>query len=439
MRRIRTVFPLVLAVSGATTFLPASDSDRRAELEAVSVPDDGPAENRDAVKPAPEPQYGPLDQSDQSLRIELEETEEEHGPYFQTGPIELLEPVWESMVDPFKEWIGLKLGLAYTMLYQHATEGSEPRDAGAGDVDLLGRWTLWSADEMPGVVSFGGEWRHSFADTTPFELRNSFGSLWRTTAGFNTQTFRLVELWFEQDIIKDRLELRVGKINPNLVYDTFAWKGENSFFINQAFSLNPAIGYPQNGLGVVLGVSIPAPFYAILGSQDANAVRTQTGFETIDKSEFFTAAEVGLRPETPVGRGRYHVLLWHSDRRSDFDLPSGHGVSVLAEQAFGEKFLPFVRYSYSSSRATIIQQMAAAGLGINDTFGFNGEALGVGFAWGEPSDRKLRDQYIWELFYRMQVTPRMRITPDVQFILNPSRSTRDDFVTVVGVRLRVAW
>ena len=69
----------------------------------------------------------------------------------------------------------------------------------------------------------------------------------------------------------------------------------------QAFSLNPAIGYPQNGLGVVLGVSIPAPFYAILGSQDANAVRTQTGFETIDKSEFFTAAEIGLRPETPVG------------------------------------------------------------------------------------------------------------------------------------------
>ncbi len=49
MRRLRTVFPLVLAVSGATTFLPASDSDRRAELEAVSVPDDGPAEIREEI------------------------------------------------------------------------------------------------------------------------------------------------------------------------------------------------------------------------------------------------------------------------------------------------------------------------------------------------------------------------------------------------------
>ena len=63
---------------------------------------------------------------------------------------------------------------------------------------------------------------------------------------------------------------------------------------------------------------------------------------------------------------------------------------------------------------------------------------GVAVAWGEPSDRDLRDQFMVEGFYRLQLTPAIQLTPDVQFIINPSNAPSEDHVWVVGVRLRIS-
>ena len=62
-----------------------------------------------------------------------------------------------------------------------------------------------------------------------------------------------------------------------------------------------------------------------------------------------------------------------------------------------------------------------------------GIAMGVDY----PRDLSLRSQLTIEGFYRFLVTPTIQMTPDVQFIINPSSNPSRNLVTVFGLRARV--
>jgi porin len=53
--------------------------------------------------------------------------------------------------------------------------------------------------------------------------------------------------------------------------------------------------------------------------------------------------------------------------------------------------------------------------------------------------RTLRDQYVLESFYRIQLTSEIQLTPDIQFIFNPSLNQTEDLIVVVGGRARFSF
>jgi porin len=63
---------------------------------------------------------------------------------------------------------------------------------------------------------------------------------------------------------------------------------------------------------------------------------------------------------------------------------------------------------------------------------------GVGIGWGKPHDDSLRDQYTAELFYRFQLAQNLAVTPDIQFLIDPANNPDHDFITVFGIRARLA-
>ena len=67
----------------------------------------------------------------------------------------------------------------------------------------------------------------------------------------------------------------------------------------------------------------------------------------------------------------------------------------------------------------------------NDVFAF-------AFAIGEPRQNNLRTQYVLESFYRIQLFSIVQVTPDIQFIINPSNNPKQDLIVVYGIRFRVA-
>ena len=48
------------------------------------------------------------------------------------------------------------------------------------------------------------------------------------------------------------------------------------------------------------------------------------------------------------------------------------------------------------------------------------DMFGLGMNWSEPSNEKLDAQAAYELFYRAQLSPRLAITPSVQFVDGPA-------------------
>ncbi len=88
---------------------------------------------------------------------------------------------------------------------------------------------------------------------------------------------------------------------------------------------------------------------------------------------------------------------------------------------------------------TDVRHILSGGVAIKDPFGTTDDLLGVGAAWGEPQDRALRDQYVTEVFYRIQFTPNIQLTPGFQVIINPSENPDDDLIGVFEVRFRLAF
>ena len=69
--------------------------------------------------------------------------------------------------------------------------------------------------------------------------------------------------------------------------------------------------------------------------------------------------------------------------------------------------------------------------------------VGVGASWGRvpvgSNGVRGRDQTTIEAYYRLQLLKGVQVTPDVQYIRNPTSNPLVDSLWVVGLRMRAAF
>jgi porin len=410
---------------------------------AVSILLSQPSLAQSPAAPPPAPDNPGFDNSPDSIDNQLNESDERVDSLFPTGPLQPLHREWERGTRRLRETIGLDLGLNYTGLYQRASQSlaDQQTEAGSGDLDFFGRWDLYNRNgPWPGTLVFYTETRHRYTEISPSNLGDAIGSLWGTTDGFSTQAYALTELYWEQGSKEDQVIYRLGKTDPSGIYDQGRYASANYAFLNQAFSTTLAMAVPGTALGAAAVIYPVANTYILGGIHDSNGTKTSIGH--IERGEFFTAIELGATPRYgKTGAGLYHVTLWHTDKREVADVPSSRGVAVTLQQEFGTdgNIVPFARYSYDEGGATSVRQTFALGVGLEKPFGQNYDLVGFGFSWGEPTDRTLRGQYVFESFYRVAVTPFTHLTPDLQVIFNPSENPAEDMIAVGSIRLRTIF
>jgi carbohydrate-selective porin OprB len=367
---------------------------------------------------------------------QLEEASEPPKGLWDTGPIASLYDLWKPHRDEFSETTGIDLGMAYTSLAQIATRGSGDRNAWSGDFDVFGRWRIGDQDNNPGAVGFAAEQRHRLGQITPRDLGRQTGSLWRTTKGFNSQDLALVQLWWEQHLLENRVRIRAGKLDPSNHYNGNRFQNQNTAFMSTAFSANPARNFPSNGIGASMRIIPNDHFYVAMGLHDTNGTKTTTGLSNLRADTLFYALELGLTPQfEDLGPGRYRFTYWYTGE----DGNSGDGFAFSAEQDLGNGVIPFLRYGYQDGGQSTARHLVAGGVGIQNAIGRKRDLLGIGVAWGEPDNDELRDQYLFETFYRIQLNPRIQLTPGYQVIFDPSRNPDQDVVGVFELRLRITF
>jgi porin len=62
--------------------------------------------------------------------------------------------------------------------------------------------------------------------------------------------------------------------------------------------------------------------------------------------------------------------------------------------------------------------------------------FGIAGTYSRPSDRALREELLFEAFYRVKVTESIEFSPDVQWLVHPAFQPEADNVFLLGARLK---
>ncbi len=356
------------------------------------------------------------------------------------GPFEWL----NEGIRELEAGTGLRIGIAYTTLLQHASGAGDRRTAAAGDVDLTFRWTLLGRGTLnPGTLIFNTEYRHQIGDLPPSALASSIGAGIATTNGFSERPVVIKDAYWVQHALDGLLRFGAGRADPENFVGGHRLQSANTFFLHKAFSGNPAIAYPGSGLAAAFGIVPHESWYISAGAANAYGRVTTTEFESLfDEWDLFTFVEAGWTPRLDgLGQGRYRIALWHIDDRSPPDSgtrPDDAGVSVIIDQDIGERLKLFARYAHSDADVTGVSNLVEGGGALTGILGSQ-SVTGLALAFADYSSANRRDETIAEIFHRWQLTGNTQLTVGGQLILNPADSPNDDALAVFSLRLRISF
>lgn len=432
----------LLAASAAVAAPALADDTKPATVPPATTPP-ASAETQPPATTTADP-IDPAGSSD-DLNDEIARMRPRPAGLLPNGPISLIDPLWDDMNAKLDKSIGLKVGAAYTAVLQRSSESSDDeRNASGGDTDLFAKMRFFGDDKSPtrGVLGVYGECRRGFGDPVPKDLSAKFDSLWRTTNGFGEQKSALTQCWWEQHMAKDNLVVTFGKVDPDNFYNKNRYQSDNTAFLSQAFSANPARKHPGNGLGANVLYRLAKEWYATTGVNDANGSKMTSGFHSIDQGQLFYAVEAGWTPTfEDQGKGAYRLTAWHIDDATIEGIPQDHGIALSCEQELCTHYVPFFRAAWSQGDATGVGQFVCGGIGLEGVVLGKADLTGIGVAWGDPTDQSYRNQLGGEVFHRFQLSPDVQLTVGYQYIVDPAKAPSSSHgpVGVFEVRIRIEF
>ena len=361
------------------------------------------------------------------------------GPTYRLPLFDELVQPWTNLKNRLEDQHRLLLGWDYNSLYQSASEtltGND--DAASGIFRIYGDLTLFGESEKTaGSLIFKGEHRHRYGTAIPpSQIGFDAGYLGITGVLFRDEDAALSNLYWEQFLCDGNAGFVIGFLEPDAFVDVSGYANPWVAFQNLAVNLNATIPFPDPVFGAAAGFVLNDQLLIGGGIYDTNNVLGDFEFFP-DGPEFFSHVELSWAPSR---KERYlkeiHVSAWHVDQRKNAGQPEGHGIAVGGNWTFDGRWMPFFRLGWSEGGAALLSNAATAGL--LRYFPSRGDLTGFAMTWEDPSDKALNEQNAIEVFYRLQISRTLAITPSVQVIVDPALNPNDDAVTLFGLRARLA-
>jgi len=352
-----------------------------------------------------------------------------------------------DLTDRLNRDYGVRLGLDYNALYQHASESLDKQNAAGGVLRFYGTAQVFDqASGHPGAIEFKVENRHRLGtDISPSALAGQIGYAGLTAVPFSDAGTILTNLYWHQALYENRLAYILGIVDVTDYVGVYGLVNPWTDFINLAFSTDPTIPAPDQGLGAGVRWTPARNYYFLAGLAGANsdphdpAGSIDSFFED---GEYFTHVEAGWYGEWESRfEDNIHLTLWQADERTEAGIPDGWGAAFSLSKKLDEWWLPFVRIGYADGGGALLERSVSAGFA---RYSSNKKGvLGLGLNWGQPNRETFgtvaSDQYTLEAYYRLQIVDNLAVTPDIQLIKNPALNADDDLIWVVGLRARLAF
>ena len=370
---------------------------------------------------------------------------------------------------------GIEVGFGMTNIYQlnvnggTSTHNHQGRHTGSYDLEIgADLQQLLGIEGASLYVHTEGSWSRMDIDAT--SIGSAFGV--NGDAG-GRRTMDVTEVWYEQALLDDTLRIRLGKLDIGggfecrgcpVSFDGSAYANdETGQFLNSALVNNPAIPFPDKGIGVVFYWNPIEWWYASVGAIDAQADARETGLNTAfkDQDYFFFVIETGIAPLLDSANGpmpgTYRVGLWNDPQpKGNSDASKNYRDDVGAYLSFDQMFCKensdpedsqgtgaFFRYGYANSEKNDVAGFWSFGLqctGLVDCR--DGDVLGVGYAndiFSNNASTTYTDdnEDVLEVYYNAQVTPWLNLSPTVQYVADSGGNDTAKDATIFG--LRAQW
>ncbi len=421
----------------------------------------------------------PPQEAEEATEVPAEDAEEEadEEPELET-PFDVLHN--ERLTGDWwgaRRWLedhGVTIDLGLTTIYQHNAKGglrtfNAHRVSGSYDLEMTldtAALGLFKGGTVYAYAVGGWDWGVS-------EYVGDLMGVNYDVEG--PQEIYLLELWYEQAFLDDKLRVRLGKFHFWDDFDTNLYANDlTSQFLNSGLNNTANLPWPDAGHGIQFVATPWDWLYLAAGVADAESNVVETGFRTAyhGPCDLFSMYEFGLTPtwDTPWGKlpGNYRFGMWYDPQPKEKFFNSRNdrirhaplkrddtGFYLSFDQAVWRENREvegdeqgvgwFFRYGYAHGDVNTIEHSWSTGaqyLGLIPTR--DEDVLGFGVAQSVLSkDLRLTKadphrETALELYYNIKLLPWLTLSPDFQWILRPGGETgRDAFVA--GVRLQATF
>ena len=363
-------------------------------------------------------------------------------PLIKRDPLApVLQPL-DKLRDRLFEFGRMKVGATYTFLNQYATiTPDEARhDQLSGRLDFTGALAVYKRASSSGSISLLIRSGANIGRTQQFNLSDSLGSglyLNCLQGGGPQEPITVNVLYWREDFLEKRLSFYAGKIHPNeFVTLSMFNNDERTQFLNGANDGNLGVAYDGTyaGGGAVEFQATPH-FYAHALAVDTEGAQ-QRNIETLVDRKYMEGVELGWRSGS-LGEQyrRYRAGFWRDDTKNQ---GSGYGGGGGFDHEFLNGWTAFGRLSLSTRKGSGIKQQVGVGLAQVHPFGRKGDMLGAAYNFTVASQGK-HPESVFESFYRLRLTQRINIGPDVEVSIHPAYATREYTTTLLGMRTQVSF
>jgi hypothetical protein len=375
------------------------------------------------------------------------------------GPLLNIQPM-ESWVQGAKYWLGargLRYGVDQTFTYSGVpdTPSGSP-NMGYYTLKLFAKWATyvdpargtagWLSAQVNAKEGLGGAGKNQSVADNVGTLSDPQGTI------SSRNGFRVPELAWQQAFARGSFVAIAGVVSQGNYLDvnTYANTGRGQF-LNSGLINSMVLPLPGFNFAVNLQWQPAAEFYVMAGATAGQATPGEPPWTNFSWQHWSVVSEFGFAPHDflGLGPGVYRVQPFLAQAGG----PTQGGIGFNFEQQLGHKspFGWFGRFGIGGAQAS-----AEASTQVGTGFVMEGplehlglvpkltnDYAGVGFVWSQPAATSKtvyhRNEYVADTFYTLQLSPMLRLQPDLQLVWNPGFNPDPGPFTVVQAQIILSW
>lgn len=356
---------------------------------------------------------------------------------------------WRAWKAEFAKDTGFQFTLDYNYFTYEASDSIGEDSASSGVARFYGKWEiLGRGSEDTGSLIYKVENRDAYDGVPPQDFGGELGYVGLIHCCASDQSARTTNLYWRQSWDSQRFVNYTGFLDVTDYTDVYAMASPWTGFSNLVFATGSGTmgGLPDGAFGTMFATWLSDSVYVTAGMADANADQTDVfeGFDTFfNDFETFKNIDIHYTPsQEELFFNNMHLSFYQIDERDDAGTSDGYGASFSITRGVQNKFLPFIRGGWGKDGNSLLEASVSVGFGYQDQSVGAQNLLGVGLNWGRPNDdtfgNDLDDQYTAEVFYRWQLFRSVQVTPSIQLLKDPALNPDEDFISIWGVRARLA-